>query len=564
MSDRFDEAPPLPREPTALNVPEAMRRPGTAQEADDEAVALPVDAHALPPPPKFPSLTDVALPHAQSAAQSLKPPEQHPAHDQDLGHDHHRGLDHDHDQHRQHSVALGADIEAAIARGAVAPGTGAQKAIKAGQALWTDDDQEYLDQLLAEGQAVYVPPDVVAHDLPTLRSSMYVPVPDPQQEQIVDVSQDTRSVATRIASWNQVVPKEREDGFKGAGVVTSQTGDGYASHSLGGVKEPPAKEQLKPMPAFVPVDFDRDIRQQGAFGTDQTAQGSTQAASRSVVPDAGATTAQKNADVTRTIFGDNFLTVPVTSRKGVVLDQTDNADRDQMIESTTEVMLKSESSAHINVTDDYGLKGGHSSGVNDAAFLDDGKLVTCGNDGKVIIWDMSDHTVECEFEPYKGEAVVMVHPMPQDDKAVTKIIMTLSKSRLLRIWTVDEKQAIMLRNMQIQPSDKDLYMSVPVISNDLKVRATAAAAAAAVTTTDAPKVPAQITKETTVTKQAAPVAVDTAPEPAVKVPVPTEEAVTAAAEAAEEVEEKEHKRFSLSKKLRSFGRSSSSRKAVAS
>lgn len=571
---RFDEAPPLPREPTALSVPEAM---GVAQRGD-EAVELPVDAHALPPPPKFPSLTDVGLPHAQAAAAGLTPapPAAPPAAEaaDDVG---------EVTRPLSTSSALDADIETAIARYSVVPGTGAKKVIEVGQQLWTDQDQEQLDKLLADGLNVYVPPDVAAADLPTVRRSTYIPVPS--EDGVVpgvDSSPDSRSIQARIDQWNQVVPQENEKDDRGVaaaafipvpapvpGLDASAADEGAVldSGKEAGVEGDESAERAMPPPEPVPGDRDGDqsIDQGTADELTGEAPGST-AVERSAEPEAEPSST-KNADVSKSIFGGSFFTVPVTSRKGRAEDTAAapaagaTAESTQMVEGTMEVALKSDSSAHIDITHDYGLKGGHANGVNDVAFLDDDKfLVTCGDDGKVCIWDMSDHTVEREFEPYGGEPVTMVHPIPEDNSVRTKTIMTLSKNRDLCIWIVDDKQAIKLRSTKIQDSDRDLYMSVPVISKELKARAAAAAAAAAVTTTDAPEIPAQMQGSDAVGDTAGPGAA--VADTAAAAPIATEAAVTAAAQAAKE-EEKDTKKFSFTKVL-SFGRSSSSRKAVAS
>lgn len=587
MSKHFDEAPPLPRQPTALSVPTAMgtAAPSTEPVLDDPVSSLPVDAHSLPPPPKFPSLTDVALPHATAAAATLAPSSTPvPAAplatstatctatatatatpQPDLAFPVHTTVDTTASASRPPSGAVRDGIAAAIVRDAVAPGTGAKRAIEVGQKIWTPTDQVELDRLLSEGQAVYVPPDVCQEDMPTVRRSAYVPVPVSTDQVVpgVDHTTDDRTVAARVAAWNQVVPQDQEDDDDTRGAIVGALPVPVPLSGKSGEEPTTADRAID--------DEDHRANEQGDSTTrgvlmaqdgeepqhavrEDGAMEDTDPAGRSAMPSEGATTASKPADVTRTIFGGRFVTVPVISRKDLPAVQDTSAEAAEMVETTTEVMLKSENQAKIDITEDYGLKGGHASGVNDAAFLNDDKLVTCGNDGKVCIWDMKDRTVESEFIPYAGEAVNMVYPMPQEDSAQSKTIMTLSKSRLMRIWSVDDRQAVLLRTTQIQSSEKDLYMSVPVISKELKAWAASAAAAAAVTTTDAPEMPSQLSPrteaaagamaETTATTQAAEAA--------------SAEATAAAAEVAKagEEEEKERKRFSFTKVL-SFGRNSS-------
>lgn len=437
MSQQFDEAPPLPREPTALNVPRAM---GTAQ-TEDTVTELPVDAHALPPPPKFPSLTDVALPSATAAAASVNPTTSRPT-----------------------SSHLSDDIAFTIERDAVAPGTGAKKVIEIGQRMWTLDDQRELDLLLSQGKDVYVPPDVTVDDI-SGKPSSYVLVPDE------DDVKDERAVGERVVSWNHVLPAEGTDHAEPSIVVapvpgtTSDDAQSRAIHE--GARDKPDTIHMA----------ERADEKEGDTTT------------RSLGPAEGAT-APPPVDVSKTIFGARFLLVPVTSRRNNTVPFRE-PETTEIVETSTDVELRTDSAAHINVTDDYGLKGGHDAGTNDAAFLKDGSLITCGDDGRVCIWDMKERVVDSEFVPYNGEAVTMVYPLPDEEDATAKTIMTLSRSRTVRIWSVDDRQAVLLRSWQIKSSDKALYMTIPHISKEVKARAAAAAAAAAVTTTDAPELPAQ-------------------------------------------------------------------------
>lgn len=568
MSQQFDEAPPLPREPTALNVPHAM---GTAQ-TDDTVTELPVDAHALPPPPKFPSLTDVALPSATAAAASLDPYTSRPT-----------------------SAQLSDNIASVLTRDAVAPGTGAKKVIEIGQRMWTLDDQRELDLLLSQGKDVYVPPDVTVDDI-SGRPSSYVLVPDE------DDVKGQRSIGGRVVSWNHVLPAEGTDHVDPP-IVVAPVPDTTTDDTQSRAIPDDANDKLDTTPTAEQAD-----EKEGDTTT------------RSLDPAEGAT-APPPVDVSKTIFGARFLLVPVTSRRNntVPIREPETTE----IAEPNSVELRTDSAAHINVTDDYGLKGGHETGTNDAAFLKDGSLITCGNDGRVCIWDMNERVVDSEFVPYNGEAVTMVYPLPDEEDITAKTIMTLSKSRIVRIWSVDEHQAVLLRSWQVKASEKALYMNIPHISKEVKARAAAAAAAAAVTTTDAPELPAQNesfntapavpqspTQETDAPTSAVPaetrtpVSMETptqaktqfmtdashtitpdTPEAPTPTTTPataeTAEQTTAPTEAAPSTgatsnelpttapieerpeEEKERKRFSFTKVL-SFGRSSGDRKALAS
>jgi hypothetical protein len=139
--------------------------------------------------------------------------------------------------------------------------------------------------------------------------------------------------------------------------------------------------------------------------------------------------------------------------------------------------------AHVNVTRDFGLVGGHAIGVNDACFLDSDTLLTAGADGKVCVWDMEERYVKSEFVPYGGEPVSMLHVLPTDDGSKSATIMTMSEKRLMRIWNTTDDRAVLLRSMQIPPSKNDLLISVPVITAEM--RETAAAAIKAASSTEA-------------------------------------------------------------------------------
>ncbi len=149
------------------------------------------------------------------------------------------------------------------------------------------------------------------------------------------------------------------------------------------------------------------------------------------------------------------------------------------------VMVRSKSqSAKVSITQDFGLKGGHEGIVHDSVFFDSKTLVTAGADGKVCIWDLEEKFVTAQFEPYNGHAVQMIYPIQDSDGATTRSLITLSADRLMRVWNLVDEQAVLLRSMQIPPSARDLVMSVPVLTPQMKAHAAAAAAAAAVTTTD--------------------------------------------------------------------------------
>eukprot|EP00178_Gracilaria_changii_P019190 TRINITY_DN55780_c0_g1_i1.p1 TRINITY_DN55780_c0_g1~~TRINITY_DN55780_c0_g1_i1.p1 ORF type:complete len:571 (+),score=130.20 TRINITY_DN55780_c0_g1_i1:567-2279(+) len=570
MSHNFDEAPPLPREPTALNVPAAMR-PAVEQPE-------PLPHSVAPPPPKFPSLTDVALPSAQAAAANLAAssttaptvtpaPAEQPA------------------QPEQTPFELPLspdDIRAAIERDSVTPGSGAKKAVEVGHSIWTDKDQQTLDRLLKEGQSVYVPPDVVSNDLLVSRASSYVYVPVPA-EGVDDFAQDS-SVSARVDAWNQVVSKQQDQSHvapvAAATVTTAATAAALSSEPVPSTQ--PAADtddravasEAALLPETAHIDTENDAAQ-----TDQTADASAVKTTPPSTPQPAAESASsavqaveraspissqpKSFDASTSIFANSFITVPVKSH--VPLADKDamkgDAEDSEHLGKPTQVKLRDDATAEIKILQDYGLKGGHESKVNDAAFIDPNTLITCGSDGKVCIWDLQAKHVRSEFVPNDGQSVTMVYPIPDDDPSQPLTLMTFSERREMRIWTVDSKQAVLLRTTTIQQSDKDLYMSIPSISKELKARAAAAVAAAAVTTTESPQ--GDTTEEAT---DAPP-----APSPPEETQPDEEEAAGAddttppqasAPEPESKDEDKEKKRFSLTKVL-SFGRSGG-RKAVAS
>lgn len=127
--------------------------------------------------------------------------------------------------------------------------------------------------------------------------------------------------------------------------------------------------------------------------------------------------------------------------------------------------------AHVDVTHDYGLSGGHTSGVEDVVFLDADSLITAGTDGKVCIWDLNERYVKTEFEPYEdAEPVSMIQLMPSGAGTKGITFLTLSKNtRVMRIWNVVGDNAILMRSMQIPASKNDLVMSLPVFSPSQEV-----------------------------------------------------------------------------------------------
>lgn len=300
-----------------------------------------------------------------------------------------------------------------------------------------------------------VPPDVSSGDLPVPPASGYSYIP--------------AEAANDPTGWHKIVPTANAPSIP-AVIPISERSAPFLHESI-----PPAPQvELEPEPEPEP-EHSHDPEPV-----------------RDVVPEQPqASIMVPKADVSRTIFGGHFRVVPVKSRVNPVADKPVAVGETDIVGSTTEVQqvtLQLDSTGKVNVMDDYGLKGGHTSVVYDAVFLPGGKsLVTCGADGKICIWNMSEHVVEREFIPYDGEAVTMVYALSDEEDSSSTTLMTLSSSRCLRIWIVDDTQAILLRDSKVQESEGDLFMSVPRISKELKARAIAATTAAAITTCDAPE-----------------------------------------------------------------------------
>lgn len=428
MSTNFEEAPALPQDFTEQETVDFPPPPPPPSLAGPSTGA----PSTLPPPPKFPSLTDVGLPHATAAAAMSTAPE----------------LEED---------FLHVDADAAIRRDSVKPGTGARRAQEIASEQWTEDDQEELNRLLTEGQDVLVPPDVCSDDLPVPPASGYAYFPAEDEND--------------PTGWHRLVPTAEPRPV--SPVAVSERYTPFPATSFPPAPAPPA-------PAPVPVVYE------------QPPPPIVERSLAQIPPDNIREEGPK-ADVSRTIFGGHFHVVPVKSRvnhnagKEVVPVDPKLSTEEEHIHRVT---LRLNSTADVNVQEDYGLKGGHDDVVHDAVFLNGDKtLVTCGADGRVCVWDMSERAVIREFLPYDGEPVTMIYPLPDDEEgnSSTTTIMTLSGSRSLRIWIVDDYQAVMLRDSMVQESEGDLYMNVPRISKELKARATAAAAAAAIRTSDAPE-----------------------------------------------------------------------------
>lgn len=388
----------------------------------------------LPPPPKFPSLTDVALPHAKAAAPTSLAPE------------------------LEEEGFLHPDFGDVIRRDTVERGSSARRALEIASQQWTNTDQEELNRLLAEGQDVLVPPDVCSDDIPVPPASGYAYFP-------AEAENDP-------TGWHRLVPTAEPRPVSPVAVSTRYTPFPATSFPPAPQSPPPAQMQVIHEQPPPPVH-------ERSFQPDQAPERKQEE--------------EPKTDVSRTIFGGHFHVVPVKSRVNtaagkeiVPVDPKRSTEEDNM----HRVTLRLDSTADVNVMEDYGLKGGHDDVVHDAVFLSGDKtLATCGSDGRVCIWDMAQREVYREFLPYDGEPVTMIYPLPNDEEGDTSTttILTLSSSRSLRIWIVDDYQAVMLRDSMVQESEGDLYMNVPRISKELKARAIAAATAAAIRTSDAPE-----------------------------------------------------------------------------
>lgn len=439
MSTNFEEAPVLPQDLSEKESLEYSPPPPPPSLAGSTQAA----PSTLPPPPKFPSLTDVALPHATAAAAEAAVPSSSTA------------------PEFEEEDFLHVDADAAIRRDSVEPGFGARRALEIASEQWTDTDQENLDRLLAEGQDVLVPPDVCSDDLPVPPASGYSYFPAEAEDD--------------PTGWHKLVPTAEPRPVSPLAVSERYTpfpSTSFPPAPVSPVLLPVPVVQEKSPPPVVQRSFDPNPVQT----LDEVREEDS-----------------PSADVSRTIFGGHFHVIPVKSRvnhdagNAIVLADPKLSTEDNPIHRVT---LRLNSTADVNVREDYGLKGGHDDIVHDAVFLNGDKtLVTCGADGRVCVWDMVERTVQREFIPYDGEPVTMIYPLPDDEEenSSTTTIMTLSESRSLRIWIVDDYQAIMLRDSKVQECGGDLYMNVPRISKQLKARAIAAAAAAAIRTSDAPE-----------------------------------------------------------------------------
>lgn len=189
-------------------------------------------------------------------------------------------------------------------------------------------------------------------------------------------------------------------------------------------------------------------------------------------------------------FPSAMATVPLTMFKPpgeddkAQVEDFGPATEEDMDERLASMVRSKSVTAQVSITGDFGLKGGHDGVVRDSVFLDGETLVTAGDDGKVCFWDLKQKYVKSEFMPYNGHAVQMLYPIVEEDGSPAQSLITLSEDRLLRVWSLVEGSAVLLRSMQIPHSGRDLVMSVPVITPRMKAHAAASAAASAVTTTE--------------------------------------------------------------------------------
>lgn len=168
---------------------------------------------------------------------------------------------------------------------------------------------------------------------------------------------------------------------------------------------------------------------------------------------------------------EHFMGVTESGKDADEEDDDINKKLGAMVNSTSE-------SARVSIIEDYGLKNGHQGIINDSIFLNPTTLITGGNDGKVCIWNLEKKYIIAEFEPYNGNGIETLYAIDEDENS----IITLSSDRLMRIWHLINGQAVLLRSMQIPPSNKDLVMNVPILTKQMKDHAAMAATAAAVTT----------------------------------------------------------------------------------
>ena len=550
MAEQYHEAPPLPRVPTVIG---SSSVPTSEQNQSELPPAVPVN---LPAPPKFPSLSDVNLVNAQQAAENVGFTQQTTSETTYSETSTIPGpatpvskvvIEEDQDP-----LVMRDDISTAIQRDSVTPGSGVKKALEAGAGHWTFEDQKDLDKLLKEGKRVYVPPDVDAYDLPISRDTQFVPVPPTTGEASPTDSYDSRSLPQRIAMWNQVIAREGME-------ETSETKNVYFVSGAGNV------EQTRGIEHAHGSENKEEERGDTIASRDVTGRSAEVAAMANSSKKSEVPTSTKINGSAVAAAAPGFLTVEVISRRNRNEHNTSIASSDPaLVDKNTNKMTSTDtqnavidepllvdSSANISVTDDYGLKGGHASTVHDAAFLDADTLVTCGADGKVIIWDMPSRSVSMEFIPYQGEAVTMIYPMIDDDSTIdTYTVMTLSESRLLRVWLVEDSHAVVLHSAQITPSDKELFMSLPVISPEIRAHAAAAIATAktAPGNTESTTKPTQSVQSTN--SQDDPnlkTSLETEPSPA------TPSAETQDPPASPKDSDKKERKFSLTKVL-SFGR----------
>lgn len=445
-----------------------------------------------------------------------------------------------------HNKSIGRELEQdildAIERDQVPAGTGERRAMEAASKEWTQSDQEHFIHLIRSGQGVLPAPELYEDRL-LAATDRYIPVTGTAEDPALAVSASVATssgIAARVAALNKeiehkegpnvrapagpqpddaVVEKskgnrtERTGVAAGAGIAAGAVvGAGVvssaASKVVKGASEPPAIDSTVAEGAPAQVNFAQsapaDPMEEPAAAVNKSSAPSDDVHGVAAVTRSAATgtrddqkeirprsrTAPSTLGAKPGIFPPPLATVPLTIYRGpgsepIVEIENEQETPDAEFAARHEVMVRSNSTtAHVNITGDYGLKGGHSKGVNDAGFFDHNTLVTAGVDGKVCIWDLEERYVKGSFVPYNGKAVTMLSPLPEEDGSPSRSLITLSEDRWMNIWHLSGTRAVLLRSEQIHHSENDLLMSVPVLTPQMKAHAAAAAAAAAVTTSE--------------------------------------------------------------------------------
>uniref|UniRef100_A0A7S1TL67 Uncharacterized protein n=1 Tax=Erythrolobus australicus TaxID=1077150 RepID=A0A7S1TL67_9RHOD len=148
-------------------------------------------------------------------------------------------------------------------------------------------------------------------------------------------------------------------------------------------------------------------------------------------------------------------------------DVVDITDADVLPADNSPIDVVPESFEVTATEEIFDLK--HTGSPTDLVWLNEKLVVSAGEDGQVVLWNMEKLDKLFSFYPYGSETVSMLHvlPTPSSDGNVAHLLTLSETSRILKFWRISARKAELTRSMALPPKrdSTDISVTLPLVPN---------------------------------------------------------------------------------------------------